>query len=264
VKLRKDTKYYLLNGKLAETTNFPFYLYERYKSVYEVIKYSTTFLFGEEHRKRLMKSIQIAFPEYSCKYSFDLTQLKGLFEANKIEAGNVRIDFFPEVETAIAFLIPHFYPPIEFYKNGIEATLQYDERPMQNAKVHNAELRERANAIIAEKGIFETILVDGARNITEGSRSNIFFIKGDEVFTPPEEMVLPGITRMNMISYLNMEGIRLHVKKIQDFELNSFDAIFFTGTSIGALPCHKVNDIVFDIENTLLQKIVSEFNLSLG
>lgn len=31
--------------------------------------------------------------------------------------------------------------------------------------------------------------------ITEGSKSNVFFIKNNVIYTPPENMVLKGITR---------------------------------------------------------------------
>ena len=261
MKYRKDSKYFLLNGKLSKTENFPFYLFEKYKSVYEVIKYSSAFLFGEEHQQRLRKSIQIAFPGYQCKYSFELEELKYLFEANQIEEGNVRIDYFPESKTALAFLIPHFYPPAKYYEFGIEAAFQYDERPMQNAKTYNALIREKANSIIAEKGVFETILVDAFGNITEGSRSNIFLVKGNKFYTTPEEIVLPGITRMNMISFLRKNNIPLIIKGIKVSEIDSFDALFFTGTSIGALPCHRVEEVNFDVENPILRRVITDFNL---
>ena len=241
--------------------SFPFYLFDKYKSVYEVIKYSSVFLFGEEHQQRLKKSIQIAFPGYQCKYSFELEELKRLFEANQIEEGNVRIDYFPEEKTAIAFLIPHFYPPADYYEIGVKAAFQYDERPMQNAKTYNALIREKANAIITEKEVFETILVDDFGNITEGSRSNVFLIRGDNVYTTPEEVVLPGITRMNMISFLRKNNIPLIIKEIKASEIKNYEALFFTGTSIGALPCCSVDEVVFEVKNPLLQNIIRNFNL---
>lgn len=263
MKLRKDTQYFLLNGKLTEMENFPFYLYDDYKSVYEVIKYEENFLFADEHLARLATSTHIAFPNITYNNLLNVDILNELTKANSIDMGNIRIEYFPIKDITLAFFIPHFYPPKKYYEKGVKAMLQNDERPLNEAKVYNAAIRDKSNRIIKENNIFETILVNRKGEVTEGSRSNIFLIKGDIVYTTPKELVLAGITRKKMINFLADRKIPLQIKTILASELKNYDALFFTGTSIGALPCSQIESIEFHTQLPMVKEIIKAFNLQL-
>ena len=54
----------------------------------------------------------------------------------------------------------------------------------------------------SDKMLYEVLLVNRDGVITEGSRSNVFFIKSGEVYTPPTDAVLPGVTRTMIIRIL--------------------------------------------------------------
>ena len=56
-------------------------------------------------------------------------------------------------------------------------------------------IRERPVRLISDNKLYEVLLVDRNGRITEGSRSNVFFVKGNKFYTGPSAMVLVGITR---------------------------------------------------------------------
>ncbi len=260
VKIRDDVKYFIINGKLTPLEDFPFSFYHNRRSVYEVIRYDGNYLFKDSHLKRLQNSFRIAFPRSSFNPLPSDGDLIKIIEKNNISKGNVRIEVFEEIKTILVFLIPHFYPPAGYYEQGVDTVFQFDERPLKNAKLFAPRIRERANEIIAREGVFETILVNSAGYITEGSRSNVFFIAGDKVITPPDNQVLPGITRNNVIKFLETNDISLEFRKISKDEIEMFDSMFLTGTSIGALPCRRLQSRQFDLKNPLLGKIIDGFN----
>ena len=76
--------------------------------------------------------------------------------------------------------------------------------------------------------------------VTELSRSNIFFFKGDKLITN-ENNILKGITRMKVLEVA--EGI--FETEIRDFTLNELraaDEVLMTGTKRRVMPVVKLDD----------------------
>ena len=133
-------------------------------------------------------------------------------------------------------------------------------RTNPRAKVLNSDARIIANDTIAEKKLFEVILKDNKGFITEGSRSNIFFIKGNRLITPQEKDVLQGITRLNVLKLCKSEKIELIEKKIHLSEISEMDSAFITGTSLKILPIRNIDSFEFNTQNMTLQKITDLYN----
>jgi branched-chain amino acid aminotransferase len=259
-RFRKDTITYLEGKILKPLTQFPLDLNNHHTPVYEVVKYKSRLFLFQKHVERLIHSVRKkGYKPLMEIIPFEKDILR-LFDHNKCMEGNVRIDYFPDLNLCISYLIPYFYPPPELYHQGVELCFQFDERPHQSIKEYHSELKGRTQKLIQEKGVFETLLVNSRSKITEGSRSNVFFIKHDTVYTSPTEIVLPGITRAAMIDFLYRKKIKLVENLISITDLQSFDSAFITGTSIGALPVSKIETHQLSIKNPLLQKIVKGFN----
>jgi len=100
-------------------------------------------------------------------------------------------------------------------------------------------------------------LVDRNGNLTEGSKSNIFMIKGNEVYTAPLENVLPGVTRGVIIEILKDLHVDFQEKSINESEIKELDALFISGTSPKVLPINKVDNIEFQSsENEMVNRIM--------
>ncbi|HZM14051.1 MAG TPA: aminotransferase class IV [Bacteroidales bacterium] len=79
--------------------------------------------------------------------------------------------------------------------------------------------------------------------VTEGAHSNIFFVKGDTVFTHPESnSILSGITRKNVISIAAENGIKLVEEAVAGDMIPYVNEAFITNTSGEVIPVIRIGD----------------------
>jgi len=232
-------------------------------TLYEVIRVGSGVpLFIEEHVARLANSAKLTTINFNITCKELKEQLNLLIEKNKIYEGNIKIILNHDIEDHVyAYFIEHKYPSVQMYDQGVETILYHEERENPNAKVINSAFRKRVDEKIAVGNVFEAILVDNNGNITEGSRSNIFMIKGNEVLTAPIQDVLPGVTRDRIIELLKKLNIKVFEKNVNYNDILKMDALFITGTSPKVLPISKVNEIKFSsITNPILIRTIVEYN----
>lgn len=85
---------------------------------------------------------------------------------------------------------------------------------------------------------FEAVLCDHNDQITEGSRSNIFWVKNRTLFTRENE-VLPGITRHIVLKLFNN---KVNYSSCSRNELIKMDEVFLTNSGSGIIPVIAVNE----------------------
>jgi D-alanine transaminase len=93
-----------------------------------------------------------------------------------------------------------------------------------------------------DKGFAEVCFIrDGF--VTEGAHSNIFFVRGDTVFTHPESnRILSGITRKNVISIASENGIKLVEEAVSADMIPYMNEAFITNTSGEVVPVIRIGD----------------------
>jgi branched-chain amino acid aminotransferase len=231
--------------------------------VYEVIRVIDQIpLFLADHFERLVHSA--SFQQW--KFDMDLEEFRKmtaqLIQLNQKTAGNIRFEygFSGEAYFWSYRFIQHSYPSTEDYRNGVKTDLIFDERPNPNAKVVQAEIREKCNRMLVEQGLYEVLLVDRHGMITEGSRSNVFFVKDDVFYTAPDSMVLVGITRQKVISCLSDLGYRLVEEPVAVNRLGAFDAVFLTGTSPKVLPVSTIGNQKFATSNACVRVLIDRYD----
>ncbi len=262
---RTTKKYFLKNGEIKEEMDF--YIPEEGKKLYEVIRIINGVpLFMEQHNKRLQGSLSIL--DLKSRYSEDiiLNKIKKVIEANEFSEGNIKIilNFIGQQEDIYIYYIPHSYPEEKLYSEGVHTILFHEERQNPNAKVINSGLRERVDEKLKEEKAYEAILVDGHNRITEGSKSNIFFVKGDKLITSPLEAVLPGITREQIIELAKGNSIEVVEEFIDINTLKIYDGAFISGTSPKILPIKSINLIKFNsVCNLLVKKLMKLYDNSI-
>ncbi len=234
-------------------------------SAYEVIRIMNGRpLFLEEHYARLcatLKSIgeEVPFSAQELRKDIDSVVL-----ANNVSNHNVKIvinEFKKKAGPDVnIFLIPTSYPTEEMYAKGVPTDLFVATRNNPQAKIIDDDLRSRENAFIKENNLFEALLVNEKNEITEGSRSNIFFIKSGEVFTSPADGVLLGITRQRILRLCKAAGINVNESRIAVSALSTYDAAFISGTSPKVLPISRIGDVKMDVNNPLLRKIIKLYD----
>jgi len=79
--------------------------------------------------------------------------------------------------------------------------------------------------------------------VTEGAHSNIFFVRGNTVFTHPESnKILSGITRKNIISLAAENGIGLIEEAVAADMIPYMQEAFITNTSGEVVPVIRIGD----------------------
>lgn len=183
---------------------------------------------------------------------------------NNIENGNIKVEAIYDTESKtleyICHEIPHHYPTDEQYKNGVPTLTFPYERENPHNKIWNQNLRDTVDKFIADNKIFEAVYVNSHNKITEGTRSNIFFISGDKLVSAQEKDILKGVTRKYIIDTAKRNGFVYEEKDIDLSEISNFDAAFISGTSPKILPIATMDNVRFDVENEKLRLLMQKFN----
>jgi branched-chain amino acid aminotransferase len=233
-------------------------------SLYEVIRVQEGIcLFLEDHLRRLQESLALSGLSFSIALQDIQPLLDGLMRENDLFIGNIKLTVhFPESEEPglYAFFIPHYYPPDSLYQHGIDTDLFRAVRLNPNVKRLFPEMREKLAAYISAHKLYEVLLVNEGGCVTEGSKSNVFFIRGDAVYTPPGEQVLKGITRQKVFELCNLFNIKLIEESISTEELMTADAAFLTGTSPKILPIGSIGAIPYRVPHPVVNFLMKAYD----
>lgn len=253
----------LFNGSLVYTTDIQ--LLSEGLTVYEVVRViGGKILFFDDHLNRFFSSAQTAgLPLPYTRDDLFKMIARILIEENVL-FGNLKFQAVLNGQTLkvdfMAWFIPHVYPSDNEYLNGVDVITFPAERPNPNAKVIHAALREQMATLLQLRQVFEIIMVHPDGYITEGSRSNFFMIKENEVFTAPLVDILPGITRKYVLQVCVENNIPLHEVRIRHDELVKMDSAFVSGTSPKILPVCKIDDQRLEVINPILKLIMKKFD----
>lgn len=219
-------------------------------------------LFCQEHLDRMEKSS--ALSGYRCLRT--MGEMKNdihlLIKEEGIHNCNIRIEMCFEKKDkgrTMVFFIDSSYPDDVMYKNGVATVFYNISRETPNIKRYNKVFKETIEAVKANT-YFEVILVDEASNLSEGSRSNLFFVKDRTLITVKGEAVLMGITREKVLECARICDFEIVEKKITLAEATDFDGAFITGTSLGVLPLECIGGIKFDSSNETIASLKKAYD----
>lgn len=135
-----------------------------------------------------------------------------------------------------------------YYQQGIELQVAQTHRNAPEAINPKIKSISNLNSLLGKleaktAGAFEVIMLNNKEHICEGSASNIFWTRGQWVFTPGASTgLLEGVTRSTIIR-LCEEKLNLRVVtgefKLQDLQFS--DEVFITSTSLEVIPVVKVD-----------------------
>jgi len=175
---------------------------------------------------------------------------------------------FPEVNVKVTvtftgqeyslriFYILSSYPDKEMVSKGVRLLLYNAVRFDPGVKILNNRLRLSVNEELSRKGAYEALLVNSDGFITEGSRSNVFFVTDDgTIHTASDRMVLQGITRRYVMQIIRNEGFGLVQEPVRKDDLSRFRSAFITGTSPMVLPVLSIEDKMFEVNNPVTERL---------
>jgi len=248
-------KKFILNGELQPAELFDNSLVYDGDSIYEVIRMARANpVFFNDHMERLATSVKLLHKKHLATIAELKRDILKLTRSDKKKETNLKIvfNYNKGAVNYLVYFIEPIYPSEKQYKTGVRGLLFFAERKDPESKVINHKLRSAIyHKLILEEG-YEALLVNEKNYITEGSRSNIFFLKGDTLKTAPDNLVLNGITRKHILDICRGKKIKVILECVKADEIGEYDAVFMTGTSPAVLPFSSIDDHSFNVKPPLI------------
>jgi branched-chain amino acid aminotransferase len=255
-------KKFILNGNLQPAEMFDKSLVYEGDSVYEVLRMiKGNPIFFSDHMERLVSSIKLQKKDLITDIQTLRKDIKTLTRSDKKREANLKIVFNYNngITNYLIYFIEPIYPTEAQYKKGVKGILFCAERKDPESKVIDHKLRSSIYHKLILEGGYEAILVNEKDLITEGSRSNIFFLKGETLVTAPDNVVLNGITRKYILEICMENKISVEFSCIKSENIREYDAVFMTGTSPIVLPFYCIDKVFFNVEFPIIEKLRNHY-----
>lgn len=153
---------------------------------------------------------------------------------------------------------PFIKYPENVHEKGVSVITYNAERILPKVKSTSCLPLVLAKSEAAKKGCFDALLVDRSGFVTEGTVSNVFFIKENTVYTPKDN-ILKGITR-GIVVKIAKKIAKIKETKIKKEEIYHFDECFLTNTSAEIAPVNKIDGkIIKNAPGVITKKLMEEF-----
>jgi branched-chain amino acid aminotransferase len=233
--------------------------------IYEVFRIEQGIpLFLDDHLNRLYSGINKCGYQLGTNQQILKTLLTQLASHTQTGTGNIKTECFfkhgeKQEQSYHAYFLPTNYPDNNSYQVGVRCLLLEKSRPLPSVKRANPALRQLSDKIIGQQNVFETILHHNGI-ITEGSRSNLFFIINNTLVTAPDTLVLPGVMRKKVLQVIKEKQLPIKMSALKVNELDTVEAAFITGTSPRVLPILKIEDKLLNPAHPIIIRLKTEIS----
>lgn len=251
-------KNFILNGVLQPAEAFDNILVYEGDSIYEVIRMvNGSPVFFYDHMERLANSVKLQRKDHLADVSALRKAIITLNRSDRKKETNLKIIFNYNNGSGsyLVYFIEPVYPSEAQYKKGVKGILFPAERKDPESKVINHKLRSVIYHRLILEGGYEAVLVNNNNLITEGSRSNIFFLKDETLITAPDNLILNGITRKHILEICRGNHIKVELTCVNVDDITEYDAVFMTGTSPMVLPFFCIDDKFFNVRLPLMDRL---------
>ncbi|HEY4526641.1 MAG TPA: aminotransferase class IV [Candidatus Paceibacterota bacterium] len=264
-----DFKYFSRNGKILPIEDATIPLsnieYQYGFGVYESIRIANgTPLFLNEHLERLENSAKII----GLEHSFGTIIYDSTRELTKtLGDGTYNLKFLLiGGATPLLYIIPlnpHF-PDKKLYRDGVHLITYACERPFPHAKSLNMLQSYFAYKKAKEAGAYDALLVNTKGCVTEGTRTNFFYIRGKSLVSAPESQILLGVTRAAVLTVARGRGFTLDERDMTLNDIGSVDGAFITSTSSKILPVRSIDDTKIKAKPSALVELMAAYEAHLA
>jgi branched-subunit amino acid aminotransferase/4-amino-4-deoxychorismate lyase len=201
----------------------------------------------EAHLNRLRRSCRAL--NLNLAYSADKLKaaIRGTVNVNRLNDAYVRLTVFKSGRGADLLVIARpyqAYPAAKYRRGfslGVAGLRQTSNSLFAQIKSTSRLFYELAYQEAGKRGFDEALILNEKGNIAEGSRSNIFFVKDGEIFTPSLECgCLAGITRQVVFDSAPKAGARVNEGKFTVYDLYDAGEVFLTNSLIGIMPVSRI------------------------
>jgi branched-chain amino acid aminotransferase len=255
-------RYYSENFCLKETATLTEDAFETGKSYYEVLRVIDGIcIFLEDHLNRLNESVLLDGLSFSLRLNPVSEAIRELIRTNNLSEGNIRLVLQTKDDNPDLFItcVPFSYPEPGQYTAGVSTSVFQKVRMNPNVKLYDPLYLRQVNEFRVARNVYEVLLADESGCITEGSKTNVFFILNNVIFTAPGVSVLKGITRQKVLLLCNELNYKVIEKSISIETLNTIEAVFLTGTSPKVLPVNAIDAESFAPDHPMIRTLMEAY-----
>jgi branched-chain amino acid aminotransferase len=255
---------YIVNGKIYSCQSIKYQFNNLEYQVYEVLRITNKIpIFLNDHLSRLKESLILLGISDQFDENYAEKIILALIKKNNISIGNLKLLFgySKDYPKYASYFIPHYYPTENEYKYGIKLTsysIVRKEPQIKQILINDLIKKEIENTRLITNA-YEILLVNEMNCITEGSKSNIFLIKNNTLYSSLEKWILKGITRKYILDIIIKYKLDYIEKVIKKSDLPNFDAAFICGTSPKVLPVKEIDDIFYNTNHSIIQFIKEKY-----
>jgi len=143
--------------------------------------------------------------------------------------------------------------PKTLYEKGIHIIISETRRNLKEAINPLIKSLNFLNNILAKieaikRDAYEAIMLNALNHLTEGTISNVFFVKNNILCTPSVECgILDGITRGTVLDLAVRENVKVKEGEFAKEDIYAATEVFITNTSLEVMPVSKVDDTIYPV-----------------
>ncbi len=231
--------------------------------LFETIKVlNSKMFFYEEHMERMEAGCRLINLDFNIDVATLEKTCHNLIVKNNIEKGSIRITIIKsEPENIILITTAQNKYSDGDYIKGFKVCISNIKRnpysPLVRVKSNNylENILAREEAIKA--GFKEAVFLNNDDIICEGTISNIFFVKDNQIFTPSIECgLLPGIIRKKVIEICENLNKDISIGKFVREDLFRADEIFITNSLLDIMPVSMLESKEFNLQDNKTTRLL--------
>jgi branched-chain amino acid aminotransferase len=208
-------------------------------------------LFFQDYMDRFSRSADLLGLELPFSREDTYDHIQELLDANQLSDAAIRLvltggyaddSYTPSSPNYIIMQHPTPTVPEPYYTKGIKLMSYPFERELPEIKSTNYLTGIRIRNLLKQAGAPEVLYHNGA-SISESARSNFFIVTNEGVLVTPEEKILHGITRKQILRLAQDLQIPTETRTLLLSELPKAREAFLTSTTKGVLPVTQIDDI---------------------
>jgi branched-chain amino acid aminotransferase len=165
-------------------------------------------------------------------------------------AGKLDLDPGASDDTQLIVIVfPLGAPTAEMYAKGVAVAIVTITRNSPRAIDPAVKSGNYLNNVLAlgearrRSGAYEAILCADDGCIAEGASSNVFMVRGGQIWTPPADVgILDGITRAKVLELCRANDLPVFERRFSPEELRGADEAFITSATRAVLPVTTVDE----------------------
>lgn len=261
-----EFKFFLKNGKVLgiEEAAIPIsnIEYQYGFGVYENIRVNEGVpFFLKDHAERLIESARIIGLEHSYAANSVSKAVLDLVKKNEDGTYNLKVLLIGGKEPLLFVLCLHpLFPDKKLYTEGADFVTYEYERPFPHAKTLNMLQSYLAYKTAKEAHCYDALLLNAMGCITEGTRTNFFFMQDKTIISPPENEILLGVTRKAVLHVAEENGYTREEREIRFSDILQSDAAFITSTSSKIIPVKSIDGHELSAPSTALLELMELYD----